>query len=52
VDALGVNLTPASYQIPSGWGITFYLNAVQKVKTGEKFAGTASSPKICLKHLL
>ena len=40
-----LNLTPASYQIPSGWGITFYLNAVQKVKDGEKFAGTASSPE-------
>lgn len=40
-----LNLTPASYQIPSGWGITFYLNAVQKVKDGERFAGSSTSPE-------
>jgi len=34
-----INITPASYQIPTGWGVTLYLNAVQKVKDGERFGG-------------
>lgn len=34
-----INVTPASYQIPTGWGVTMYLNAVQKVKDGERFGG-------------
>jgi hypothetical protein len=38
-----INVTPASYQIPTGWGVTLYLNAVQKVKDGEKFGGSGVS---------
>ena len=34
-----INITPASYAIPTGWGVTLYLNAVQKVKDGERFGG-------------
>jgi hypothetical protein len=34
-----INVTPASYAIPTGWGVTLYLNAVQKVKDGERFGG-------------
>lgn len=35
-----INVTPASYAIPTGWGVTLYLNAVQKVKDGERFGGS------------
>lgn len=34
-----INITPASYAIPTGWGVTLYLNAVQKVKDGDRFGG-------------
>lgn len=34
-----INVTPASYSIPTGFGVTLYLNAVQKVKDGERFGG-------------
>lgn len=34
-----INVTPASYAIPTSWGVTLYLNAVQKVKDGERFGG-------------
>ncbi len=38
-----INVTPASYSIPTGWGVTLYLNAVQKVKEGERFGGASVS---------
>ena len=34
-----INVTPASYAIPTGWGVTLYLNALQKVKDGDRFGG-------------
>lgn len=34
-----LNITPATYSVPTGWGVTMYLNAVQKVKDGERFGG-------------
>jgi hypothetical protein len=34
-----INVTPASYSIPTSWGVTLYLNAVQKVKDGSRFGG-------------
>lgn len=34
-----INVTPGSYAIPTSWGVTLYLNAVQKVKDGERFGG-------------
>jgi hypothetical protein len=34
-----INITPSSYAQQTGWGVTLYLNAVQKVKDGEKFGG-------------
>lgn len=34
-----VNITPASYAIPTGWGVTLYLNALQKVRDGERLGG-------------
>jgi hypothetical protein len=34
-----INVTPASYSLPTSWGVTLYLNAVQKVRDGERFGG-------------
>ena len=34
-----LNITPASFALPTQWGITLYLNAVQKVRDGERFGG-------------
>lgn len=34
-----LNITPASYSVPTQWGVTLYLNAVQKVRDGERFGG-------------
>lgn len=34
------NVTPGSYNNNGNWGITLYLNAVQKVKDGERFGGS------------
>ena len=36
-----VNVTPGSYSTSGNWGVTLYLNAVQKVKDGEAFGGGA-----------
>lgn len=38
-----IHVTPASYSAPIGWGITLYVNAVQKIKDGERFGGTSVS---------
>lgn len=34
------NVTPASYEADGSKGVTLYLNAVQKVKDGERFGGS------------
>lgn len=34
-----INVTPSSYSIATGFGVTMYLNAVQKVKDGDRFGG-------------
>jgi hypothetical protein len=34
-----INVTPGSYSQATGFGVTLYLNAVQKVKDGERFGG-------------
>jgi hypothetical protein len=34
-----LNVTPGSYDLPTSKGVTFYLNAVQKVKDDEPFGG-------------
>lgn len=38
-----LNVTPASYALPTSWGVTLYLNAVQKARDGERFGGTGIS---------
>lgn len=46
-----INVTPASYQIPTGFGVTLYLNAVQKVKEGERFGGGSVSAESVFESL-
>lgn len=46
-----INVTPASYQIPTGFGVTMYLNAVQKVKDGERFGGSGISAEAAFEAL-
>lgn len=38
-----ISVTPASYAMPTSWGVTMYLNAVQKVRDGERFGGSGMS---------
>ena len=38
------NVTPASYSAAGNWGVTLYLNAVQKWKDGERFGGGGVDP--------
>lgn len=38
------NVTPASYNTSGNWGVTLYLNAVQKCKDGERFGGGGVDP--------
>lgn len=40
------NVTPASYDVSGSWGVTFYLNAVQKAKDGERFGGQGVSEDV------
>lgn len=37
-----MNVTPGSYEADGSKGVTLYLNAVQKVKDGERFGGSGS----------
>lgn len=34
-----LSVTPASYSMPLSFGVTLYLNAVQKARDGERFGG-------------
>lgn len=47
-----INFTPASYSITTGWGVTLYLNAVQKVKDGERFGGGGVSAEAVFEQLV
>lgn len=46
-----VNITPGSYSGPTGFGVTLYLNAVQKVKDGDRFGGGQVSPEDVFEQL-
>lgn len=38
------NVTPASYDVSGSWGVTLYLNAIQKARDGERFGGGGVDP--------
>lgn len=40
-----LNITPGTYQQLGNWGVTWFLNAVQKVKDGERFGGGGVNPE-------
>jgi hypothetical protein len=38
-----LNVTVGSYSMTGNWGVTLFLNAVQKAKDGERFGGSGGS---------
>lgn len=42
-----MNVTPGSYDVSGSWGVTLYLNALQKARDGERFGGGGTNPDEC-----